>query len=83
MIVDDVAAIRSVSETTVRRWCRDGLLKCEKVQGHWRIHMTYFEVIQFSPPKTGPVPMGECSTCAGTGDMLGYECSRCKGRGRR
>lgn len=40
---EDVAAIVGVKETTVWRWCREGILPCLKVGKHWRIRREVLE----------------------------------------
>lgn len=42
LTVKEFAAARRVHEETVKRWCRQGLVPCERIgrRGHWRIRRT-------------------------------------------
>lgn len=49
--VTAAAASRGVSVETMRRWARDGWVRCVKLGTDWRIDPASLEV--FTPPKPG------------------------------
>jgi len=56
LTAEEGAELRDVSGETVRRWCRDGLLKTARKAGRvWLISRA--EVLDFEPPKRGPKPI--------------------------
>ncbi len=74
----------------IRNYCGTGKIACVKINGTghgqwliWRAYPGPYGLERFQQTNSGPVPMSTCPTCVGTGRLLGYDCSRCEGQGRR
>ena len=51
---EDVVALIGVKETTVWRWCREGILPCLKIGKHWRIRHEALEDFLKQAPSARP-----------------------------
>ncbi len=61
----EAAALLSVSESTLLRWCRTDTIKCIKVGKQWRISADQINIIQrYGLKEYCTQNNGDCGTCS-------------------